>query len=424
MPFIKRDSPFNQERYVLLDVTRAFARRWSGANPTGIDRVCDAYVQRYRGDALAVLQHRGIIRVLGKRQSDQLFDLLHPDRHYSRCSMLRVLALALFKPAATAEYAGKIYVNPGHTDFDLGRHWAWVQSRGLRTLYLIHDLIPINRPDLTRPHATRRHRNRIINALTNAHGLIANSASTASDLRHFASAHGLRRPPVLACHLGVDHVAMPEQALRHSCGHFVCVSTLEPRKNHRLLLNVWKTLIQNNAATTPKLVLIGQWGKQSSELHKMLRDDSALAQRVTVLERCADPEMAYWVRTARAVLLPSAAEGYGFPLAEAMALGTPVIASDLPCFREIGAKVPLFIPPTDAAAWLSAITQLLNDGREAKRQIGLLAQHRSQTWANHFRVVDEWIASRPDDDTVTGPLCRQPLSASFTNSAPVCRKTC
>ena len=141
MPFIKRDSPFNQERYVLLDVTRAFARRWSGANPTGIDRVCDAYVQRYRGDALAVLQHRGIIRVLGKRQSDQLFDLLHPDRHYSRCSMLRVLALALFKPAATAEYAGKIYVNPGHTDFDLGRHWAWVQSRGLRTLYLIHDLV-------------------------------------------------------------------------------------------------------------------------------------------------------------------------------------------------------------------------------------------------------------------------------------------
>ena len=73
------------------------------------------------------------------------------------------------------------------------------------------------------------------------------------------------------------------------------------------------------------------------------------------------------------VLLPSRYEGFGLPLIEAAARGTPVIASDIPALREIGEGAVRFVPVDDDAAWADAVTRLAADaaGRERLKRAGL-----------------------------------------------------
>lgn len=376
------------DRPFLLDVTRLIATGWTGRRSTGIDRVCDAYLAHYGERSHAVIQHRGIVRVLHEELSDALFGLLADRRAGFRARLTRMMPAILAGNSAGVHCAGKVYLNTGHTDFDLVSHHRWIRRLDLKAVYLVHDLIPIEGAGYCTPSAVRRHTGRVVNALSDAAGIIVNSQATAESLRLFAKARALPLPPVVAAHLGIDRFADVRQIRG---GHFVCVGTIEPRKNHLMLLRVWQRLIASRAEDTPRLVLIGQWGRQSAPVRELLRSDQCLARHVTVLDRCPDEEMARWIRSARAVVLPTLAEGFGLPLAEAMAVGAPVLASDLPCFREIGQGIPLLLRPADETAWLEGISAFLDDDGEARRQKRLLVHYQPPRWEEHFSIVGNWI---------------------------------
>ncbi len=88
-------------------------------------------------------------------------------------------------------------------------------------------------------------------------------------------------------------------------------------------------------------------------------------------------------------MLPSLAEGYGLPLAEALTQGTPVLCSDIPVFHEVGGDIPDYLVPTDGAAWRAAVLDYVQP-RSAKREAQLrrLASWSQPTWKQHFAVVD------------------------------------
>ncbi len=384
-------------RPYLLDVTRLVALGWTGGRPTGIDRVCDAYLQHYRNRAYAVVQHRGVYRTLDARESDGLFGVLAHRGPGFRSRFLARVPGIVRSSNLSLHGGGQIYLNVGHTEFDLPSHQRWVEQCGLRAVYLIHDLIPIERTDICTPHATRRHHGRVVNALGAAAGIIANSTATADNLRRFASDNGLRLPPVMSAHLGVQPVDVaPAPGLPASpyfaSPYYVSVGTIEPRKNHMTLLRVWQGLLARNAAKVPHLVLIGQWGKNAEPVRDLLAQDADLAQHVTVLSDCDDKTMAAWVKGAQALLLPTLAEGFGLPLIEAMALGVPVVASDIESLREIGEGIPLFLDPVDELAWGKAVQALAQDGAERRRQLALLPRYRAPSWTAHFQIVDDWLA--------------------------------
>lgn len=384
-------------RPFLLDMTRLFALRWANKRPTGIDRVCIAYLRHYSSRAQAVLQHRGVIRILTEKHSDSLFGLLAEPEGVCRRHLNAMAPSILLDSAQSTNLAGKAYLNVGHTDFDLPSHWQWIKSSGVRSFYMIHDLIPINHPDLTTPHAARRHLGRVNHAMHKADGVITNSKSTLAELRDFAASRDLILPPTLPAPLGTDHLAETSRPHDKPNHYFIYVSTIEPRKNHLLLLRVWQSLIAKSEREPPMLILIGQWGAHSEPVRQMLRSDPQLSRYVTVLDNCEDAEMVNWIASSKAVLLPTTAEGYGLPLAEAMAMRTPVIATDLPCFREIGDAIPMLVRANEESAWETAITEFLRKDDESVRQRGLLSRHQPQLWSDHFRLVDHWIDSGHSD---------------------------
>ncbi len=106
-----------------------------------------------------------------------------------------------------------------------------------------------------------------------------------------------------------------------------------------------------------------------------------------------DRRLAKALAGARALLFPNFAEGYGIPLTEALAAGVPVIASDLPVFREIGQGVPELLPPDDAAAWSGAIADYARpDSARRREQLNRLAAFRVPDWQGHFFRVDDFLA--------------------------------
>lgn len=388
-------------RPILLDVTRLIATGWMKQQATGIDRVCDAYLEHYRHQAHAVVQFKGVFRVLSAKHSAKLFKLLaNRDKRFRfRLSSFIVPIIAAGK--TFIQGSGRIYINVSHTDFDLKSHQEWVQRCNLKPVYMIHDLIPINNKAYCTPHASKRHEARVKKALNHAAGIIVNSKATASDLGDYANGHGINMPPIVASHLGSEDFHKMRDVASHNSSnmtisakpYFVTVGTIERRKNHMLLLRVWIRLISKMKSNTPQLIIIGRWGRRSEAVRELLKSDVQLSKYVTVMDKCSDAESVRWVNSAKAVLLPTLAEGYGLPLIEAMALETPVIASDLPCFREIGGNTPLLIDASDENAWEEAILNFLNESVEENRQAELLSEFVAPQWGDHFSDIDNWLES-------------------------------
>jgi glycosyltransferase involved in cell wall biosynthesis len=157
--------------------------------------------------------------------------------------------------------------------------------------------------------------------------------------------------PVPQIFLGPDLVGVP----RPSGRYFVILGSIEPRKNHKLLLSVWKTLI-GRGGPIPKLVIVGTPWRDVDGIAEEVRSTPALQGSVILVSGLTSPALRCLLQGAQALLQPSLVEGFGLPLVEALALGTPVIASDQPAHREAGGEYATYLGATDVQAWVSAIS--------------------------------------------------------------------
>jgi glycosyltransferase involved in cell wall biosynthesis len=291
------------------------------------------------------------------------------------------------------------YLIVSHATLERPRSLRWFKERtGANVICLIHDLIPIEYPELVRTGVPRRHHRRMTSVAQLADTVIANSAATAAAFRRRFAATALR-PPVLVAPLGIDlpqPVPVPPPLDRP---YFVCLATIEPRKNHFLLLRVWERLAAQLGRETPRLLLIGRRGWHGWEIVRTidrLARHPVLARFVEVHNRMPDRGVARVLAGARALLYPSRTEGYGLPVAEALALGIPVLCSDLPVLHEVGRDVPEYLDPDDVSGWESAILDYAGTGSLRRRaQLGRLAAWRAPSWEDHFRRVERLIDEAP-----------------------------
>lgn len=379
------------ETDVMIDVTRLIWRAWTGKLPTGVDKVCLAYLEHFGSRARAVVQRNELRLILAEKDSRRLFELLlDPGDNFRR----RLLAMgpgALWRALREREVAGHIYLNVGHTGLDAPGLPDWVQARRLKAVYLVHDLIPVTHPEFCRAGQDELHRQRIRNVLASAAGIITNSRFTLDVLERFAEERGINLPPTSAAWIAGHNV--PSGTTRSMLGrpHFVTVGTIEGRKNHILLLRMWKRLAARMGDATPKLVIIGQRGWEADHAIAMLDRCQTIRPHVLELGRAADEDVARLIAGARALLMPSFVEGFGMPVVEALQLGTPVIASDLPVFREIAGDLPTYISTHDGLKWERTVLDFLGDGPERLRQLGELASYRAPSWATHFARVERFL---------------------------------
>lgn len=376
---------------ILIDVSRLIWRLWRGRLSTGIDRVCIEYLAYFAARARAVVQFKGRIFVLSRRASRRLISLILDRPHLIRPRLVAASTRLLLSARRTAPRPGMLYLNVGHTGLDARPLANWVAANAIVAVYLVHDLIPITHPQFCRAGEAAKHRKRMKNALATATGIIGNSQATLEELRKFASECQLAMPPALAACINGHSPAPDIPGKKFDRAHFVTVGTIEGRKNHLLLLQVWRTLVEKMGRRAPILLIIGQRGWEADATITILDNAPDLREHVRELSECPDRELAALVKGARALLMPSFAEGFGLPIAEALQLGTPVIASDLAVYHEVFGNIPTYLSPFDPEPWGAAIEAFMADAPERKRQLRAVQEYTPPNWPAHFSAVESWL---------------------------------
>ena len=340
-----------------------------------------------------MIQRGGRQLVFDAAASDRLFDAfcLSPEKFRTRFAALaaRALLSGVGKPGQRA----LLYLNVGHTGLNEPSLPLWVDRHGLCAVYFVHDLIPLTHPQFCRPGEGDKHVRRIENVLASASGVIGNSRATIDALQAFAAGRGLPMPPAVAALIAVPPVPAGLAPARLEKPYFITVGTIEGRKNHILLLRIWERLVRMFGPQSPMLFIVGQRGWKAGAAVAMLDRSDCLKGHVRELATCDDEELANLVAGARALLMPSFAEGFGLPVAEALQLGTPVLASDLPVYREFAGNIPTYLDALDAQGWEKAIVDFTGDSEDRKRQRQAMKDFCPPDWQSHFQVVDQWLKS-------------------------------
>ncbi|HEV2299974.1 MAG TPA: glycosyltransferase family 1 protein, partial [Stellaceae bacterium] len=314
--------------HIFLDLSRLLWRAERFA-PTGIDRVELAYARQLiasERDRLSFVAWWGRLALLPEERATRLVAAL--DVQWSggaldeaarrrAASLARGLRLHALRHGEKAlhtrarEAAGAVYLHLSHQRLDRPASFVRLKERtGIGFVCLVHDLIPIDHPQYVPWGHRQRHRRRVAAIARLADRVIVNSAGTAAALgRHLAEAGG--RLPVLVAPLGLD-LRLPAPLPPETGGrpYFVSLSTIEPRKNHALLLNVWQRLAAELGENAPRLVLIGRRGWKARQILAPLRRPGPLARLVEAHDALPDAAVARLLAGARALLHPSFAEGF------------------------------------------------------------------------------------------------------------------
>jgi len=161
------------------------------------------------------------------------------------------------------------------------------------------------------------------------------------------------------------------------------VGSTIPRKRIDVLLRTLAAVRQ--ARPGARLIKVGG---ALTAAQARLAHDLGVADAIVVLPFVERATLTAVYRRAALVLLPSETEGFGLPLAEALACGTPLLASDINVLREVGGTAAAYAPVGDIAAWTRAALELLDnrhtDLHQARRAAGF-AQARRFQWSTHVR---------------------------------------
>ncbi len=377
----------------LLDITRLMRR--VGKVLTGVDRVELAYLRALLADSVPVF---GLIRtrfgylLLDGRGLADLQNVLagpHVDlttdmqrrrawRLARRLAVHRALPMFLESMLRRAVPHGASYVNVGHSNLTERVLSAVKSACDARISVMIHDVIPLEFPEFQRSGTVPQFNAMLARVAACADHIIYNS----QDTRARAEFYIARKPDPIVAHLGTelaepDPSTLPADLPLHG-PYFVCLGTIEPRKNHAFLLDIW----QDMAEDAPHLLIVGNRGWNNDAVFARL---DVLPKDGTVREISGlnDGALSALIAGARGVLFPTFAEGFGLPATEAVACGVPVIVNELDIFRETMGDIPIYASVSDRYLWINKIKELAGAESTARKT----KQFDPPTWAAHFKIV-------------------------------------
>lgn len=304
-------------------------------------------------------------------------------------ALASALASALTRAAAPSRRAAaapdrqvssqfRALVAPGDVFFVPGSPWyradyaafidALSRRHGIRLAVLMHDVMPLQHPEWCARVVVETFRTWFATVLPLADTVFATCAATARDIEAEAAHASIRlaasvRPVPLGTGFGATLPDAPLSARLPAPGSYaLIVSTLEPRKNHGLLVRVWRRMLQEMPAeTVPTLLFAGRVGWMVGDLLQELANADWLKGKIRLIENPTDAELALLYRGALFTLLPSFAEGWGLPVSESLAFGKPCLAADRPALREAGGALVRYFDPDNLHDACRAIRAAIED---------------------------------------------------------------
>jgi glycosyltransferase involved in cell wall biosynthesis len=273
----------------------------------------------------------------------------------------------------------------------------------LQFAFFCQDIIPLLFPQHYRPHDVDVFRSYFEAALPLCDQIIFSTGIGEQHVREYCSQHGLQIGRTAIAPLGSDLVVKrdslrPLPASLSANKYILFVSTIEPRKNHRLLYDTWVRLVADGVpqATGFKLVFVGRQGWMMDEFCQTLSADSRVADSLLVWPTVDDATLATLYDQAAFCVYPSIYEGYGLPVVEAFARGKAVISSSGGGLAEVGGTFSPCLDPTDLEAWFRTMRDWMeNPIARGPYERAIRESFSHPTWAESSEKLLSLVQSLP-----------------------------
>ncbi|WP_320201901.1 glycosyltransferase [Agrobacterium sp. rho-13.3] len=277
------------------------------------------------------------------------------------------------------------YLNVGHTGIDNSGLFTYIRSNTkLRIALYIHDVLPLTHPELFVEKEYSRHEARVLNARQFSDKIFVNSFYTASQL---SLRVGDLQPKVIEIGTFV-HGGMSNEERRPIRRDFVSIGTIEPRKNYLWLVEQWLIFCEKNSnfVTNEKLRIFGRVGWMDEDEFSHLAHMARKMDKLEIVTDATDFEIANALLNSRAYISASKVEGWGMPLAESLAVGTPVIASDIDAHREVTQGLAQYFSCSVPSQLHEALSACF-DAEVYENCLTRTKQFEPWSWATHFATL-------------------------------------
>jgi glycosyltransferase involved in cell wall biosynthesis len=290
---------------------------------------------------------------------------------------------------------------------------AW-RVRGVRMFFVVYDLLPVRMPARFPEGIAEMHAGWLRCIGSYAEGLIGISKSVTEDLRRWFDEHPPNRrrdlrlgyfypgndPDSTRPSLGVPDDASRVLTRLRAAPTFLMVGTVEPRKGHALVLDAFEELWAEGSAAC--LVVVGRQGWMAADVAARMRLHSHAGSQLIWLEHASDEYLAQLYDVARALVAASEGEGFGLPLVEAAQKGLPVIARDIPVFREVSSAFAEYFDAEQLFTLVDALRSAAASDRPAEqpradamlswketadRLLNLLLDRRHEQWQEPWKLA-------------------------------------
>jgi glycosyltransferase involved in cell wall biosynthesis len=279
------------------------------------------------------------------------------------------------------------------------------KSQGLRIITCCYDLIPVLFPQYCVGEVAQKFTEYFLELSWGSEAVMCISEQTQRDYMRLCEELGAPNRTTVVIPLG-DSIASAESVVGEPVlaatrkPFILFVSTIERRKNHEVLYRAYHLLARRGlSALLPKLVFVGMQGWGVGDLMKDIELDPLTSGLIVQLNHVTDSELAHLYKQALFCVYPSLYEGWGLPVAEALALGKAVISSREGSLPEVGGELVRYLSAWDPYEWANAIQEYLeNPSLLEEMEYRVQANYRPRQWSDTAKAVSGLIDALIDGD--------------------------
>ena len=284
--------------------------------------------------------------------------------------------------------------------------YARLKARGVRIITYIYDTIPITHPSLCDKNTTFKFMDYFYACMKYDDEIICSTKSVIDSIHSIEDELGLRRTKAHVSWLGSDFMrggASLESVVREDVGKFfekhkkyiLIVGTVEPRKNHKLLLDAFDSKLYEKGYA---LVIVGKIGWNISDIEDRIRNSEHLDEDLYLFEGLDDYNVDLLYKAATFVAFPTYDEGFGLPVIEAFDRGTPVITSDIPVMREVAGELGVYFECGSSEAFAEALLTCVEDEARYAALREKVAAYKPYTWDEVTQNIKSVLCARETTD--------------------------
>ena len=302
------------------------------------------------------------------------------------------------------------YMAEGDVFFDLDATWmcrvkrSWLlpllKKQGVRIVAHIYDIISITHPQYCLERGVYNFMDFIGAHLQYADDIIVNAQATVDELQKLTQRLRISLPICHVVPLGADfakqEIITEEQVPKNvveavqNRPYILMVGTIEPRKNHKLLLEAYDKGLKEMGYN---IIMAGYMGWNMEEFEQKLESHPDYGKRIFRFTGLDDKAIAFLYQHAKFLAFCSYTEGFGLPIIEAIQRGTPVLAANVPVLREVGGDYCVWFEQDNAEELCGAVCALANSSGWYEKLKNNNKCFHAVTWEKCYSMMDKVLKS-------------------------------